>query len=40
MKSKLKNMATPKQKPKKLPSKAAYPLALKLMAELDETEKF
>ncbi len=32
-------LATPKPK-KKLPHKAAYLLALKLMAELDETEKF
>lgn len=33
-------LATPKQKPKKLPSKAAHLLALKLMAEMDTSESF
>lgn len=40
MKSKLKTIATPKPKPKKPKPKAAYLLAVKIVAEVDDTEKF
>ena len=40
MKSKLKTIATPKPKQKRPNPKAAYLLAVKLLAEMDDTEKF
>jgi len=40
MKSKIKSIATKTQKPKKPSPKAAYLLAVKLMAEMDGTERF
>lgn len=39
MKSKIKTLATVK-KPKRPSPKAAYLLAVKIMAEMDDTEKF
>jgi len=40
MKSKIKSIATKTQKPKKPTSKAAYVLAVNVMAEMDGTERF
>jgi len=40
MKSKIKSLATKTPKPKNPTSKAAYLLAVKLMAEMDGTERF
>lgn len=40
MKPKITTLATKTQKPKKPTSKAAYFLAVKIMAEMDVTERF
>ena len=40
MKSKIKSLATKIPKPKKPSHKVAYALAMKLMDEMDDTEKF
>jgi hypothetical protein len=40
VKSKIKSLATKTPKPKKPTSKAAYVLAVKIMAEMDVTERF